>query len=237
MNIDQRIQRSRNAEKIDFSRIGCLDQHDLLVKVDPLSMIKPEPVWDIEDDFEGGFYMEYIAKHPEYNGIYIRPKVLRRLQEAAMSLNERYRLIIRAGHRPIDVQNSELLGCMQNFKKDHPAASDYEALRHARMFVSDPMIELPPHCCGAAVDIDLFDKKYGTLVDFGGRVNQETDTSYLHSNKISQSQQNNRLMLLTVMLNAGFASTAFEWWHYSYGDQTWAWFYGHDNSLYGLIEI
>jgi zinc D-Ala-D-Ala dipeptidase len=208
-----------------------------LVKIDPLGRIKPEPVWDIEDDFEGGFYKKYIAMHPEYNGIYLRPKVLRRLEEAAMSLDSRYRLIIRAGHRPIDVQKNELLGCMQDFKKNHSNVSDDEALRHARMFVSDPLIELPPHCCGAAVDVDVFDIKGNMLVDFGGRVNLEVDTSYLHSNKISQAQQDNRLMLLTVMLNAGFASTAFEWWHYSYGDQTWAWFYGHNNSLYGLIEL
>jgi D-alanyl-D-alanine dipeptidase len=38
------------------------------------------------------------------------------------------------------------------------------------------------------------------------------------------------------MAEAGFANHPDEWWHYSYGDQTWAALTGRRAALYGLIE-
>lgn len=237
MNIDEKIERSKSKERINFSKIGCTNQADPLVKVEPSDKIMVEPVWTLEGDFEGGMYADYIAKHPEYDGIYVRSELLKRLVKAAASLDERYKLIVRAGHRPLDVQRRLLKDCMRDYKNDHPEASDEEALHHARTFVSDPDTSLPPHCCGAAVDVELFDASKGKLVDFGSPMNIDKDISFLHYDDISPEQKENRMLLLRIMLEQGLASTAFEWWHFSYGDQVWAWFYGEQDSLYAPIDL
>lgn len=236
MDIDEKIERSKSKERIDYSKIGFSNLKDHLVKVESSGKILVEPVWTLEGDFEGGMYADYIAEHPEYNGIYIRSGLLERLEKAAESLDDRYKLVVRAGHRPVEVQQRLLKECMQDYKDDHPEASDQDALKHARTFVSDPAISRPPHCCGAAIDVELFDVRNNKLVDFGSAMNVDDDISYLYYEKITAEQKANRMLLLKAMLEQGLASFAFEWWHYSYGDQTWAWFYGKESSLYSLIE-
>ncbi len=124
-----------------------------------------------------------------------------------------------------------------NFKKDHPQATGKEALEHARTYVSDPDITLPPHVCGAAMDLELCNAKTGELLDFGTRINDDNEKSFLHCPNLTKEQRGNRLVLLKAMLGAGFASCMSEWWHFSYGDQIWAWFYGEPNSLYSPIDL
>ncbi len=242
MNLAQKISRSksdeRSDEKVDFTTVGCLRQHDPLVKIQSSKGLSVEPNWTIPGDFEGSLYADYILSHPEYDGIYVRHELLQRLEIAAESLSDQYELVVRAGHRPLDVQKWVLHECMEVFKQRNPWASDEAALVHARIFVSDPRIELPPHCTGAAVDIDVRDITTNTMVDFGSLVNDDNDAnSYLNTTGITKEQAANRQMLLRAMLNAGFASTYAEWWHYSYGDQVWAWFYGKTDCLYDIVEL
>ncbi len=237
MNTDERVERSKSKERIDYSKIGFSNLEDSLVRVEPSGKISVEPVWTLEGDFEGGMYADYIAKHPEYDGVYVRSELLKRIEKAAESLGEQYKLVVRAGHRPLDVQRRLLKDCMQDYKEDHPEVSDEEALEHARTFVSDPDTSQPPHCCGTAIDVELFDVHSNKLVDFGSAMNVDDDISYLHYDEITPEQKANRMLLLHTMLEQGLASVAFEWWHFSYGDQTWAWFYGEPDSLYGLIDI
>jgi D-alanyl-D-alanine dipeptidase len=237
MNMAEKIERSKSKEKIDFTKIGSLKQEDTLVKVESSKRIIVKPIWTTKGDFEGSMYADYIASHPEYDGVYVRSELLKRLEKAALSLAPSYTLVVRAGHRPIAVQKRLLTDVMQDYKADNPKATDEEALEHARMYVSDPDIKLPPHCCGAAVDVDMLDATSGRLVDFGSPVNLDSDISHLHSEKITRSQRENRLLLLTAMLDAGFSSYYAEWWHYSYGDEIWAWFYHKDSCMYGLVEV
>ena len=236
MNVDQKIERSKSKERIKFSEIGCINKTDELVKIESSDRITVEPVWTLKDDFEGGMYADYITEHPEYDGIYVRTELAKRLTQAANSLDKKYKLVVRAGHRPLEVQKRLLKECMQDYKDEHPSVSNAEALEHARTFVSDPDISFPPHCCAAAIDVDVLDVDKNELVDFGSPMNLDDDISYLHYDKITPEQRQNRLLLLATMLDAGFASTPFEWWHFSYGDQVWAWFYKEKDSLYGLIS-
>lgn len=236
MNITETLERSKSSEKIDFTKISCLNQDDPLVEVTGTDRIIVQPIWEVADDFEGRMYADYRKEHPDYDGIYVRSGLLERLNKAADALPEHYKLVVRAGHRPIAVQKRLLRDVMQDYKDDHPGASGDEALKHARMYVSDPDIKLPPHCCGAAVDVDLLNAQTGKMVDFGSPVNLDDDISHLHTDKITNTQQQNRMMLLRAMLGAGFASYYAEWWHYSYGDEIWAWFYGKNACLYDLLD-
>ena len=182
-------------------------------------------------------YADYIVEHPEYKHIYVRSELSQMLVKAARSLDRRFKLVVRAGHRPVEVQRRLFREAMQDYINDNPEASGDDALNHARMYISDPDIKLPPHCCGAAVDVDLYDESRNELVDFGCQMNTNTDVSHLHSDKVSEEQKQNRTLLLNTMLEAGFASYYAEWWHFSYGDEIWAWFYRKDSCLYGLTEV
>ncbi len=237
MNLEEKLQRSRNTETIDFSKYQSINNDDHLIEIVTSDKILIEPCWTLEDDWEGKRYRDYIAKHPGYKGVYVQSELASRLKVAAEALDEKYRLVIRAGHRPIEVQRRILIDCAQDYKSDHPDTSDEEALEHAREFVSDPDLTLPPHVCGAAVDVDVLDVATGQLLDFGSKLNDDTEKSFLYYPDLTQEQKGNRLMLVTVMLDAGLASCMTEWWHFSYGDQIWAWFYGKENSLYSPVDL
>lgn len=237
MNLEEKLQRSRSTEEIDFSKYQSINKDDPLVKLNTTDKILVEPNWTLPDDWEGKRYADYIAEHPEYDGVYVRSEVASRLAAAARTLEDGYRLVIRAGHRPIEVQRRILKECADEYKNDHPGTSDEQALEHARTFVSDPDHTSPPHVCGAAVDVDVLDTATGKLVDFGSRLNDDNEESFLYYPGLTQEQKENRLMLVKAMLGAGFASCMPEWWHFSYGDQVWAWFYGKNQSLYGPVDL
>lgn len=237
MNLEQKLERSRSTESIDFSKYQSINLQDPMVKIETTEKFLVEPNWTLKDDWEGKRYADYIAEHPEYDGIYVRSELLKRLKDAAENLGDSYRLIIRAGHRPIAVQRRILKECADDYRNDRPAVSEDEALAHARTFVSDPDITLPPHVCGAAVDIEVIDNATSTLLDFGSTMNDDNEKSFLYYPDLTEEQKKNRLMLTTAMLEAGLASCKPEWWHFSYGDQVWAWFYGEESSLYNPIDV
>jgi D-alanyl-D-alanine dipeptidase len=237
MNLDEKLHRSRSSERLDFSKYQSTNKDDPLVQINTSEKILVEPCWTLEDDWEGKRYKDYIAEHPDYDSVYVRSELASRLQVAANALDKKYRLVIRAGHRPIEVQKRILIDSAKDYVEDHPGTSEEEALEHAREFVSDPDITLPPHVCGAAVDVDVLDTTDEKLLDFGSELNDDTEKSFLYYPDLTLEQKDNRLILVTVMLDAGLASCMPEWWHFSYGDQIWAWFYGKTNSLYSPVDL
>jgi D-alanyl-D-alanine dipeptidase len=237
MNLTNKLHRSRSTEKINYSKFQSINKQDPLVELVSNRKILVDPNWKIPGDFEGDLYADFITKHSKYNGIYVRSEVLKKLNLGANALYDPYKLVIRAGHRPMSVQKRELKECAADYKRANPGVSDEKALEHARIFVSDPDSALPPHVCGAAVDVEIINTSTGKILDFGSALNADNVKSFLYYPELTVQQKNNRLMLTTVMLDAGFASLMSEWWHYSYGDQVWAWFYGKRNSLYSPVDI
>jgi zinc D-Ala-D-Ala dipeptidase len=85
----------------------------------------------------------------------------------------------------------------------------------------------PPHSTGAAVDVTLVDAA-GNTVEMGSPIDEMSPRSYpehFATNRSSAGQlaHQNRRLLLQVMTSAGFRQHPQEWWHFSYGDQLWAW--------------
>ncbi|MDO8335705.1 MAG: M15 family metallopeptidase [Candidatus Saccharibacteria bacterium] len=214
-----------------------MSKNEPLVPITTKADILVEPIWNYPiDDFEGPLYLEYISKNPTYTNILVRETVAKKLQRAAKNVPEKYQLILRAGHRPIEVQYKLLEMVKQSYIQDNPHASGAESLAFARKYVADPSIKLPPHCCGAAIDMDMIDTTTGQLVDFGCPMNTDGEIAHVYSEQISASQANNREILREALLDAGFAPNPNEWWHFSYGDQNWVNFYDKPNAIYGLIE-
>ena len=91
----------------------------------------------------------------------------------------------------------------------------------------------PPHSTGAAVDVTLVDDK-GEIVDMGSPIDELSERShpnyYAHSDHPDAPQYHvHRQLLNDVMLKAGFQRNPREWWHFSFGDQMWAWLYNQSN--------
>ena len=97
----------------------------------------------------------------------------------------------------------------------------------------------PPHSTGGALDVCLSDKE-GNLVEMGSKVDQmdETSNPNFYENRNNEEAiiwSSRRNLLREVMHKYGFAQHPNEWWHFSYGDQLWAWKNNKANALYGKI--
>lgn len=76
------------------------------------------------------------------------------------------------------------------------------------------------HNRGVAIDMTLYDLKSGTELDMGTSFDNFTDTAHHNFKGLSALQQQNRLLLKTVMESNGFKALDTEWWHYSWSGQS-----------------
>ncbi|WP_320674480.1 M15 family metallopeptidase [Prochlorococcus sp. MIT 1341] len=163
-----------------------------------------------------------------------------------------YRLAIFDAWRPIAVQafmfqhavdeECRLKGVSQTESKDSPKMR--AILEEVKQFWASPSEDPstpPPHSTGGAVDLTLVDLQ-GKEVEMGGEIDEISVISKpnyyaLKAEKYKESDffrwHNRRLILADVMRDLGFAQHPNEWWHFSYGDQLWAWSEGRKNAVYG----
>ena len=90
---------------------------------------------------------------------------------------------------------------------------------------------------GGAIDLTITSSQ-GDL-DMGTMIGDFTDSDKIKTfaKNISQAQKENRQLLHDLMLKENFAPFYGEWWHFSYGDKEWAAFYGHQKSLYSILDF
>jgi zinc D-Ala-D-Ala dipeptidase len=112
----------------------------------------------------------------------------------------------------------------------------------------------PPHSTGAAIDVSLVDAS-GASVNMGSPIDEMSPRSHpnffaetasqvreanLGLEAISESEailesdrttfHSNRQILTYAMTTAGFRQHPGEWWHFSLGDQLWAWLKNQENT-------
>ena len=94
----------------------------------------------------------------------------------------------------------------------------------------------PPHSTGAAVDLTLSSSD-GTPLAMGGEIDAigaVSEPQHYAGREDSDARRwhQRRQLLADVMEAAGFAQHPNEWWHYSFGDQLWAWRRGAAVAIY-----
>ncbi|MCT0226283.1 M15 family metallopeptidase [Synechococcus sp. CS-1328] len=106
---------------------------------------------------------------------------------------------------------------------------------------SDDPATPPPHSTGAAVDLTLADSA-GVPLAMGGAIDaldvvSEPDHYRAAAERDPTSEaatwQRRRQGLRQAMEAAGFRQHPNEWWHFSHGDQLWAWRQGAAQARYG----
>ena len=190
----------------------------------------------------------------------LRQSVLKRLiqaQQYLFEINPQLQLALFDAWRPISVQRFMFNYTIQ--EKCRSKGIDIynpsldvditdvieEVARFWAKPTSNPLTP-PPHSTGAAIDLTIADLT-GKPLDLGGEIDfighESTPDFYKnkHSSMASTKYQIfhlRRSLLVSVMKKAGFAQHPNEWWHFSYGDQLWAWVRKKNNAIYGAsLEV
>ncbi|MEB3224953.1 MAG: M15 family metallopeptidase [Synechococcus sp.] len=180
----------------------------------------------------------YIAAGADYGGrspYFLRRQVLERLiqaQEFLQASRPDVRFQIFDAYRPIPVQQFMVDYTFAQIKGDRPLTPPETAAIWEQVFQfwavpSENPATPPPHSTGAAVDLQLVTRADEPL-PMGGEIDDIGDRSYPNfyangTDATAQRYHQNRQLLRQVMERAGFVIHPNEWWHFSYGDQLWAW--------------
>jgi D-alanyl-D-alanine dipeptidase len=94
------------------------------------------------------------------------------------------------------------------------------------------------HPTGGAVDL-TFVRRNGEEVDMGTKIADFSQPELLptFAQNLSSEQKSDRLMLRQYMLSENFAPFDGEWWHFSFGDKEWAYWYKKNSALCSQIDF
>ncbi|MEK5266564.1 M15 family metallopeptidase [Weizmannia sp. FSL W8-0401] len=162
------------------------------------------------------------------NDCYLREGVVERLLKAVNYIPSAYHIVVLDGWRSFQTQQALYDAYKKVFRNKY--TSEQATAEQLARFVATPSKDPhqpAPHYTGGAVDL--------TLADENGWLNMGTDfdefTEKAHSlfyekKKFLTTEEkvirNNRKLLRTSMLEAGFRSNPDEWWHFDYGNALWA---------------
>lgn len=166
--------------------------------------------------------------------VYVREGVLRRLGHAAMLLSEiddSLRLEVRYGYRALKVQTALFAAAKERLSDKF---SGDKLLAEAHRQIADPRVA--GHPTGGAVDIQIITKD-GQPLNFGSKIWTFSPHSFARLYTVGEEAFKNKLLLRKVMMAAGFAPFDGEWWHFSYGDKEWAYYYGKPAALYDQVDF
>jgi D-alanyl-D-alanine dipeptidase len=205
-------------------------------------------------------YQKLGADYQGRSPYYLRQGVMEILLKARANLSQLHpgwKLKIFDAYRPVEVQQfmvdySFNLVCQQRgLNINQLSAKDrqniYEQVYQIWAIPSNNPQTPPPHSTGAAVDITLVDEG-GNIVDMGGEIDELSGCShpnyYAAQDSLEARKYHNlRQLLNEVLTSAGFRRHPGEWWHFSWGDQMWAWLYNQEypqskvTAKYGLARI
>ncbi len=213
-----------------YQTIAICDCGEPLIPIplDQFAVVQPHP------------YQALGAPYGQQSPYYLRRGVLNALVLAQAMLQQQHpgwRIQIFDAYRPVAVQRfmvehtfAELLQTRQ-LQADALTLTQREALwaEVAQFWAlpSDDPATPPPHSTGAALDITLIDEQ-GRRVAMGSPIDELSERSWpdhfaLAQDPQAQQYHRHRTLLKTVMTAAGFRRHPQEWWHFSLGDQFWAW--------------
>ena len=197
-------------------------------------------------------YQKLGAPYGNISPYWVRQSVLTALQQAQKKLETQspgWKIQIFDAYRPLAVQQFMVDYTFQALRQQSSDLSDQEIAQRVTQFWAKPSPNPqtpPPHSTGAAVDITLVNSK-GETVDLGGEIDEISARSYpnFYEDKATftgQLYHQRRELLKNIMTTAGFQQHPAEWWHFSLGDQMWAWLKDQGSSqtetiaYYGRVE-
>ena len=225
-----------------WNKIPIGDNKEKLIAIPSrFKFINPHPYFDLGAPYKG---KEDIWK--------LREEVVKRLikvNDYLSSINDSFHLLIYDCWRPVEVQEFMFKRAfIYECRRLDITASSNDVERYpliqkkVEKFWAYPSYDEscpPPHSTGGALDITLADKN-GKVIDMGSNIDQMDEKSKPDFfNNVDNEEaiiwNYRRNLLKEIMVRFEFVQHPNEWWHFSYGDQLWAWKNKKSSAFYGRI--
>ena len=190
----------------------------------------------LKDEFVEGLYQKR-RNMLEYGfQIAVRKTVYEKLINVSKDLkkiNPNFKVIVAYGFRDIKKQERYFNEILEEVKDRFTDKEEMYEYIHEKIAVP----EVAGHPTGGAIDTMIYDTEAGSNLDFGSEIlDYSTTQCYYETTGISKEARENRKLLRDVMMKNGFAPYDGEWWHFSYGDKEWAFYYSKEEALYNQVD-
>ncbi|GAB4144605.1 MAG: M15 family metallopeptidase [Cyanobacteria bacterium J069] len=220
-----------------YQQVAIADCGEPLVEIPPAEFgrVVPHP------------YVALGAPYGDRSPFFVRLGVLEGLRLAQAALRESHPgwgIQIFDAYRPVAVQQFMVDYTFQDLVRSQgldsatlSASQQHDLWQQVYQFWAvpnpDPAMP-PPHSTGAAVDVTLLDAS-GQPADMGSPIDELSPRSYPDHfapyaevespdyDPVLAIAHTHRQLLATAMQAGGFYRHPHEWWHFSIGDQLWAW--------------
>ena len=190
----------------------------------------------IEDEYVIGRYQETRNMLEYGQQIAVRKTVYKKLinvSKALKEINKKYKIIVVFGFRDMKMQEKCFNEILQEVKDKFEDTLEMYEYIHEKIAVPS----VSGHPTGGAVDAAIYDIEKNEIIDFGCEIlDFSTTQCYYANDNISENAKNNRKLLRKLMMEEGFAPYDGEWWHFSYGDKEWAFYYDKEKALYNQVD-
>ena len=211
----------------DLINIPVKDNWERLVKIsDSRIFCQYHPS---NKDMEQYFWWDIIVRHKV-------AKMLSSAQDALSQHHNAYILHVTYGYRSLETQQKRYNMRLNTLAQSGLTGFDLESVAHET--VAHPQVAWHPTWW--AVDVLIRDTKLQAHLDFWSPIYDYSNDLYKINNLPDHPQYtqaiNNRILLRTIMLKAGFIPYDGEYWHFSYWDQEWA-YHTRSHALYAQIPL
>ena len=122
-------------------------------------------------------------------------------------------------------------------QKEYPKKQLEEIEELVSYFIAPTMESM--HSTGGAVDALIYDLQDDCIMDFGtneGLIINLNDKCYPYHPFISPQAKKNRKLLIDLFEEEDFVVDIKEYWHFDYGNASWAAEKGENHAFYGILE-
>lgn len=220
--------------------IPILESHEPLVAIPSEAFIYADP----------HPYAQLGAPYGDASPFFVRQAVciaLEQAQQLLQRLDSAWQLFIFDAYRPVVVQQFMVEYTFEQALQDRQLERDLLSSDQANALWQEvfqmwapPSLDPatpPPHSTGAAVDITIFDTTAHQTIWMGSPIDELSERShpdYFRTVAADETRtaaeraeaalaHTHRQQLKAAMADAGFERHPGEWWHFSLGDQMWAW--------------
>ena len=187
---------------------------------------------------ESGFNLIFESSMKKDYKFMVREAVFDKIGRISKRLDKEDKtLIIRSAWRSFEHQRLLWKERVAYLQKEYPKRQIEEIEELVSYFIAPPSKSM--HSTGGAVDALIYDLKNDCVMRFGtndGLIINLNDKCYPYHPYITPEAKNNRKLLIGLFEEEDFVVDIKEYWHFDYGNVTWAIEKGKEHAIYGIIE-
>jgi len=145
-------------------------------------------------------------------------------------------LYVVCGYRSLEIQTKKFQKTLVRTIRNGFIPNSIDLYERVHEQIAVPTVA--GHPTGGAIDVYIIDTKTKKSLDFGSKIYDYTTKLYpTFAQRVSKKARLNRMLLRRTMMKTGFAPYDGEWWHFSYGDREWAYYYNKKYAIYKQTSL